>query len=73
MKTSCFGFLIVLALNVLLGGLAVQYDLNVWIPVVAHHSVAAPFWPCAVAGLFLGEIAVPVAILTWILRACGAA
>ena len=49
------------------GGWALQYDIHVWASYFKHVEVAVPFLPCAIGGIFLANIAVPVAILTWIL------
>jgi hypothetical protein len=68
---SCGCVLVVLALNLLLGGITTQYVLNAWLPLILHRAVYAPFWPCAVAGLFLGQFAIPLAALTWLLKAAG--
>jgi hypothetical protein len=61
---AIFGFV---AFAVFVGGWAVQYDVNFWASYIQHKPVRVPFFPCAVAGLFLSEISVPVALVTWIL------
>ncbi len=54
-------FLAVILFNVLIGGLATQYAVQFWASYIKGVQVSIPFLPCAVAGLFLGEVAVPVA------------
>lgn len=64
---GCLLILGVLLLNVFVGGLAVEYTIEFWVPRATGHAVDVPFFAAAIAGLFLGEIAIPAAILTWIL------
>jgi len=59
--------LLVLVFNILVGGYATEYTLETWATYVKETVVDVPFLPCALAGLFLGEIIVPLAIVTWIL------
>jgi len=59
--------LFVLALNVVLGGLATQYVLTHWVSFVQHRAVSVPFFPCVMAGMFVGQFTIPLAILTWVL------
>lgn len=54
-------FLLALAFNLTLGGLATQYVLETW-----FHR-AFPFLACAIIGLFCGQFAGPAAIITWTL------
>lgn len=46
-------------------GLAVQYDLAT---VLGAHP---PFWACFIGGIFTGGVAVPVAVIVWIITLCG--
>lgn len=64
---NCGCLLMVLLLNVTIGGLLVRYDVQFWASYFKGTQVAIPMFPCAIAGLFLGEIALPVAIITWLL------
>ncbi len=57
----------VIAINIFIGGLAVQYTVNFWGTYFKGVPVYVPFFPCAIAGLFLAEVAVPAAIATWII------
>lgn len=63
-----FIFITLIILNIALGGLTVQYTLNYWVPKITHEKFEAKFWPCAVAGLFLGEISIPAAAITWLVE-----
>jgi hypothetical protein len=63
---GCIVILVLLAVNLSLGGLAVQYVLT------TAFGLHPEFMYCAIAGLFLGEIAIPAAIITWIISTCGA-
>jgi len=63
-------FLIILILNITIGGVATQYVVEHWASYIQHTPVHVPFLPCAIAGLFLGEVTVPAAIVTWILTFC---
>ena len=56
-----------LVLNILLGGVSVQYVINFWGTYLQNKPVHVPFLPCMIAGLFLGEISIPAACLTWVL------
>jgi hypothetical protein len=77
--TSCGGCLSIFVLMGLIGGWFLQYDLNMWAPILHRMSPETfsnpgPFhmsflmW---VAGFFLGESAIPVAIVTWLLFGLG--
>jgi hypothetical protein len=61
-------FLIWLAIvlfNVLAGGWSVAYLLSIFL------AKTIPFWGACLIGLFTAEITVPVAIVTWLLKAFG--
>ena len=64
---GCAILLLVLVFNILVGGYATEYTLETWATYVKEAVVDVPFLPCALAGLFLGEIIVPLAIATWII------
>ncbi|MFQ5661914.1 MAG: hypothetical protein ACE5F2_01530 [Candidatus Paceibacteria bacterium] len=59
--------LISIVVNVLLGGICTQYVVEYWATYFKEVSVTVPFLPCAIVGLFLGEITIPAAVVTWIL------
>lgn len=59
--------LVIIALNILLGGLATQYIVEFWASYFKGVPVDIPFLPAAIAGLFFGEITIPLAVITWIL------
>lgn len=67
---SCLALAGVLIFNLLLGGISTQYVIQFWGAYLTHHPILIPFWVCALAGLFLGEIAVPAAIITWLVSFC---
>lgn len=69
-KVAGAGFglwLVILMVNLLIGGLATEYVVEFWTGYVQGTPKDVPFWPCALAGLFLGQFTVPAAIVTWIL------
>jgi len=59
--------IVVLAINILIGGLATEYVLEFWAPYLLQYPVDIPFWQCAIAGIIVGEITIPASILTWII------
>ena len=62
---SCGCWLLILAINVLLGGWSIEYLLYIF----THIADRIPwFWAC-VAGLFAGEVTLPLAVLVAILHA----
>jgi hypothetical protein len=71
MKTAAvvtFGcVLLIIAFNVCLGGFATQYVVDFWGSYMTHKAVRVPLLPCAIAGLFLGEVSVPAAVVTWLI------
>ena len=67
MKTVGVVIVVILLINLLVGGLATQYVVEFWGSYFKGVPVHVPFLPCAIAGLFLGEITVPAAIATWVL------
>lgn len=67
MKRFGLVLLIVLLINIFLGGLATQYVVEFWASYIQKVTVNVPFLPCAIAGLFVGEFTVPAAIVTWVL------
>jgi len=59
--------LIFLIINLLIGGLATEYVVEFWGSVIKGAPMDVPFFPCAIAGLFLGEFTIPAAAVTWII------
>lgn len=65
---SFLGILVfILLLNVVFGGLATEYVVEYWASYARQTRVNVPFLPCVVAGLFLGELTIPLAVITWLL------
>jgi hypothetical protein len=62
-----FLWLVFLFLWVYIGGISIHYDISFWMNYFTHKTVNPPMLPCCIAGLFLCEISVPVAIVTWII------
>ena len=65
MRIGCILLIVLLAINLSIGGLCFDYAL---------YSILGkdiPFYGDAIAGLFLGEIAIPLALVCWIVRLCG--
>jgi hypothetical protein len=62
-------FLVIVAiifLNLIFGGIATQYVIEFWGTYLKGVPVLVPLIPCIVAGLFLGEVTIPLAVLTWV-------
>jgi hypothetical protein len=49
------------------GGWTIQYDVDFWASYIQHKPVHVPFIPCAIAGIFLSEFSIPIALVTWII------
>ncbi len=64
---GCGCFLLAMVLNALLGGFATQYVVEFWGSMLNGVPVDVPFWACAIAGIFIGEVTIPAAIATWLL------
>jgi hypothetical protein len=56
----------VIAFNIWVGGASVQYVVEYWGTYIQHKPVHVPFTSCAIAVLFLAEISVLMAIVTWL-------
>jgi hypothetical protein len=56
-----------MALNLLVGGLATEYVAEFWASYFKGVPVDVPFLPCAITGFFLGQFTIPTAIATWVL------
>lgn len=67
MKKIVLIFLVILVLNLIFGGLATRYVIEFWGTYFKKVPVSAPLLPCCVAGVFLGEFTIPIAIITWII------
>lgn len=63
---GCFVWLAVLAFNLTLGGMSVNYLLEFFL------NKNIPAWGDVLIGLFVAEISVPVAVVVWLLRFFGA-
>lgn len=62
---TCGCLIILLILNLTLGAVCVQYDLySLW-------GAELPWYGNVGIGLVAGEVAVPIAIVCWIVRQCG--
>ena len=64
---GCGCFLLIATFNLVLGGFATQYVVEYWGTYLKEAPVDIPFWVCAIAGFFVGQITVPAAIITWLL------
>ena len=58
---------LVLLINLTIGGLATEYVIEFWGSWAKDVPLDVPFLPCALAGLFVGQFTVPLAIVTWLL------
>lgn len=66
-SSACGCLLLIAFINATIGGLCTQYVAEYWGAMIKEDPVDIPFWICMVAGLFLGEVAVPAAIITWLI------
>ena len=64
-KGTCGCYLAVVAFNVTLGAWTFAYCLD------TIFGRIVPWYADAVAGLFLGELTVPGAVICWIIKLCG--
>lgn len=55
-------FTMMLLSNLIFGGMSINYLLDAFV----HQTLG--WFPAAILGLFLGQIAVPVAIIFWCIR-----
>lgn len=60
LNCGCMIFMVIF--NITVGGLSVNYLLEVFL------NKTIPFWGAALLGLFVGEVSVPVAIVVWLLK-----
>jgi hypothetical protein len=61
-------FFITLIVNLTLGGFATEYVVEYWAPHVKGEPVDLPFFPHAfIGGIFLGEMTIPLAVITFII------
>ena len=63
---GCITWIAVLAFNLFVGSWAVAYLLEVWL------QKDIPWYGDMIIGLFAAELAVPAAIVTWLLHLFGA-
>lgn len=62
---SCGTIIAIIVLNLSIGAWCVQYLVQTWL-----HKPIEFLW-AMLLGLFLGEFAIPAAIITWILKQAG--
>ncbi len=62
-----FGCITILLINIFIGGACFDYVL------FAVFGKDIPWYGDAVAGLFLGEFAIPATVIVWIVKLCGVA
>jgi hypothetical protein len=60
--TTCGVYLLIAAVNLFLGGISVQYLIEVF------TTKVIPFWGATIIGLFAGEITIPVAVIVYLLK-----
>ena len=64
---GCLALIILIIFNITIGGLATEYVFETWVTYFKEAPVDIPFWVAAIAGLFIAEVTVPAAIVTWLL------
>jgi hypothetical protein len=62
---SCGCLITILALNLTIGGVCFDYAL------MSLFGKDVPWYADAIAGLFLGQFAIPIAVACWIARLAG--
>jgi hypothetical protein len=70
---GCLFWLALIAFIVCLGPMALAYDLNHLVPLATHQPLAVKWSSLAIfiAGIFLSEVAIPVALFVWVLVTIG--
>lgn len=63
-KVGCLFLSLVLAINVTVGAWSV-------LQILSWFGKSIPIWGAILSGLFVGEFSIPVAVVGWVLRACG--
>lgn len=64
---TCLVYLVIVVLALWIGGECVNYVLSVW------FDKTLPLWQAMIVALFLGELPIPAAVITWVLVAIGVA
>lgn len=64
MKGGCLTSIVVIIINLFVGGWSV-------IEILSWFGKTIPFWYNVLIGLFVAEFSIPIAIIGWILRICG--
>ena len=67
MKSMIGVFAVLILVGLTIGGFAVEYTVEFWGSYFRNVPVDVPFWACMIAGAFIGTIAIPVAVVTWLL------
>jgi hypothetical protein len=63
--TILFWFSAIILLNGLLGGCATEYLVEYWATLIKGRPFDLPFAAAFGVGIFLAEVTIPLAILTW--------
>lgn len=63
---SCGCIITIILINLTVGAYCFNYDLNVL------FGTQLPWWLAAIGGLFLGEIAIPLTVILWLVTLSGA-
>ena len=69
MNVGCYAITVVvlILIGAFVGGLLIQYVVEYWASRMKEEPVDAPYWACCIGGVFIGwNIAIPVALVTWI-------
>ena len=54
-------------INFTVGGFSVQYLVEFWASYIKGVPVDIPFFPCYIAGIFIGSATILFSILTWLM------
>lgn len=57
-------WVLLILFNIFVGGYSTEYVVETWGTFITHKPVDVSFAACCLAGLFLAEIMVPIAIVT---------
>ncbi len=54
-------------LSFFIGGYCVNYTVEFWSSYIKGVEIVIPFLPCAIAGLVISPVVIPLTVITWIL------
>lgn len=64
---GCGCFLLILFINLMFGGIASRYVVEILSPAIVHKTVILPWIPAVIIGVIGGEVIIPLAVIIWII------